>query len=380
MIDLAFEVRRGGFHLEAELRSDAQATGLFGPSGCGKTTILHAVAGILTPRAGRISICGRVFWDSASGVNLRPEQRRLGMVFQENRLFPHLDVQGNLLFGYQRTPAAERRLHLEEIASLLGLEALLGKPARELSGGEARRVAIGRALLTSPDALILDEPLAGLDRRLRDRILAYLIRLKRKLDLRLIYVSHSFSDLAELADWMAIVSCTEEGGVRRSRIVRTGRPIDLLDDVGNLASAGPLETLLRGEVVAVNRASGYATVRAGGIEVHAPLEGQTAGSRAVVTIRADEVILAVGEIPRLSSRNVWTGRVSKLHRLETRTVVEVEVGPAGRGQKILAEVTEDAIRDLGLDTGSEVHALIKTRSLRVTSLPVGDHIEPRPPD
>lgn len=372
MIDLSFELHRGNFHLDAQLKSDAQATGLFGPSGCGKTTILLAIAGLLTPQTGHIFVNGIAFWNAEMKTSLPPERRRVGMVFQDNLLFPHLDVLGNLLFGYRRTPEKERRLQLDEIADLLGLEPLLSKQADHLSGGEARRVAIGRALLTSPALLILDEPLAGLDRTLRDRILAYLIRVKRKLDIRLIYVSHSFSDLAALTDHMALITCHEENGIKKSRIAKTGSPLELFEEAGEMAGAGPVETILRGDVVAVDRSSGFATVQAEGLEIHVPLEQQQLGSRAVVIIRADEVILATGEIPKISTRNAWKGRVTNLHRMPTRTVVEVDVG-----QKILAEVTEDAVRDLGLKIGTAVYALVKTRSLRATGLPAGTHISPQ---
>ncbi|MEK6712286.1 MAG: molybdenum ABC transporter ATP-binding protein [Nitrospinota bacterium] len=369
MIDLAFEVWRPRFRLDVELRSEAQVTGLFGPSGAGKTTILHAVAGILRPARGRVAVGGRTFFDSASGVSLPPESRRVGMVFQENHLFPHLDVKGNLLFGYRRTPAARRRLQPEEIVELLGLGELLPKRPGQLSGGEARRVAIGRALLTSPDLLVLDEPLTGLDRRLRNRILAYLIRLKRKLGVPILYVSHSFSDMAALADRVALLGTEEAGGLRRSRVIKAGPALDLLEDAAALSGAGPFETIFRGEVVEVRPDLGYATVRAGGLTFHAPLEEMEAGARAIVTLRADEALLATGPVPRVSARNVWTGRVARIHRLESRRVVEVDVG-----QSLLAEVTEGAIQDLGIREGSEVHVLAKTRSLRVTALPAGLHI------
>lgn len=364
MIDLEIGVRRKKFWLDASIKSNAQVTGLFGRSGCGKTTILNAIAGIIIPHAGRITICGNTFWDARKHIHLPPEKRRVGVVFQENHLFPHLNVHENLLFGYWRTPPAERHLHLEEIVSLLGLEHLLDKGTSELSGGEERRVAIGRALLTSPRLLLLDEPLTGLDRRLRDRILAYLIQLKGQLNLGIIYVSHFFSDLAALSDNMAAIEVKEnEDGVWRSQTVKVGPPLEMLKDVGNLAGVGPIETVIRGEVVEADKSLGYATVRANGFEMHVPLEEQTVGTKAFVTLRADEVILSVGQIPKISTRNIWNGLISRIHRFETRTVVEVNVG-----QKILAEVTEDAVKDLGLEVGANVYALIKTRSLRATAL------------
>lgn len=199
MLEADITLQLGGFSLRGRFTARArEVTALFGPSGAGKTSAVNAVAGLMRPRAGRITLNGTVLYDAGLGVNLPPERRRVGYVFQEGRLFPHLSVRGNLLYGHRLLPPAERRLGLERVAALLGLEPLLERRPARLSGGEKQRVAVGRALLTSPRLLLMDEPLASLDQARKDEVLPFLARLPRELDLPILYVSHSRGEIAAL--------------------------------------------------------------------------------------------------------------------------------------------------------------------------------------
>lgn len=199
MIAFDISLRRGDFQLDAALQSDTTALALFGPSGSGKTSVLMALAGLLRPQRGRIALGGRRLFDSANGINLPPRRRKLGVVFQDVRLFPHLSVRANLLY-------AGASAGWDATVAMLGLDALLARKPDSLSGGEARRVAIGRALLAQPAALLLDEPLTGLHRTARDEVLHYLRQLKAELHMPLLLVSHQDDEVLALADTVALIA------------------------------------------------------------------------------------------------------------------------------------------------------------------------------
>lgn len=192
LVDIAWRARASDFTVEAKFEAGDGATVLFGPSGAGKTSILRCVAGLNRPQRGRILFDDTVFFDAERGVDLAPQRRRIGMVFQEPRLFPHLSVRANLLYG---ADSAER---LDEVAALLGVEGLLARRPRALSGGEAQRVAIGRALLHAPRLLLMDEPLANLDAARKAEVLPYLAGLSAKARAPILYVTHSEAEAAAL--------------------------------------------------------------------------------------------------------------------------------------------------------------------------------------
>ncbi|HXY89866.1 MAG TPA: molybdenum ABC transporter ATP-binding protein [Xanthobacteraceae bacterium] len=198
MFDVAVRKTLGDFVLDARFQSKAAVTALFGPSGAGKTSIVNAIAGLLAPERGRIAVGDAVLFDADAGVDIPTHRRRVRVVFQESRLFPHLTVRQNLVYGrwVAGKTASER---LDEVVRLLGLEDLLGRRPRTLSGGERQRVAIGRALLADPMALLLDEPLASLDRARKQEILPYLERLVAAAKMPILYVSHAREDVERLA-------------------------------------------------------------------------------------------------------------------------------------------------------------------------------------
>lgn len=199
---MSFEVavtlpRRGG--LPVEFIAPAGLAALFGPSGAGKTSVLDAVAGLLRPTAGRIVVAGEVLFDHAKGIDLPPERRACGYVFQDDRLFPHRRVRDNLLYGWRLAPPARRWMALEEAATFLGIGHLLHRMPATLSGGEAQRVAIGRALLSGPRFLLMDEPLSSLDAARREEIMTVIERIRDELALPVLYVSHDRAEVDRLA-------------------------------------------------------------------------------------------------------------------------------------------------------------------------------------
>lgn len=202
IVDVLLE--RGAFRRRVHLREDARVVALTGYSGAGKTSVLNAIAGLLRPVHGRIEINGRVLFDSEAGINLPTHARQVGYVFQEARLFPHMSVRGNLRYGKHRTTPSSSsgqptpHFVFDDVVQLLGIAPLLRRRPGNLSGGEAQRVAIGRALLSQPQILLLDEPLSSLDRARREEIIPYLQRLRDQTALPVVYVSHSIEEVQRL--------------------------------------------------------------------------------------------------------------------------------------------------------------------------------------
>ncbi|UOF15969.1 ATP-binding cassette domain-containing protein [Lysobacter capsici] len=194
------ELRRGGFTRSIAIRSEQRVIAVVGDSGAGKTSLLHAIAGLLRPLRGRIEIAGRCLYDSAARIDLPAHRRHIGYVFQDARLFPHLDVRRNLLYGLRGEAKRAPRFELDAIVDLLGIGPLLQRGTAGLSGGEMQRVALGRALLSQPRILLLDEPLSMLDMNRRDELLPYLQRVRDETSLPMIYVSHYPDEVRRIAD------------------------------------------------------------------------------------------------------------------------------------------------------------------------------------
>ena len=222
MIDLAFEIRleQGSFILNVADRSRVEVLGLFGPSGAGKTSLLEAIAGLRRPSSGEIIVGADTLFSSAQTIDVPARFRRIGYVPQDALLFPHLNVRGNVMFGANRSRNADRTLQIESVAEMLEIAPLLVRRVSDLSGGERQRVALARALMTHPALLLLDEPLAAVDRARRERILPYLLRIRRELHVPLVYVTHDASELAEIADRALVI---DDG-----RVMRAGSPSQVL--------------------------------------------------------------------------------------------------------------------------------------------------------
>lgn len=206
IIRVAVKRRQGKLDLDVSFTGDTGVTALFGHSGAGKTSVINMVAGLARPDQGYISIGERCLFDSERGINLPPEKRRVGYVFQEGRLFPHLSVRSNLTYGLKLVPAKERKIGLETVVDLLGVGHLLDRRPRLLSGGEKQRVAIGRALLTSPRVLLMDEPLASLDPERKDELLPFIARISREFSMPILYVSHAMDEIRRITEHIVILS------------------------------------------------------------------------------------------------------------------------------------------------------------------------------
>ncbi len=345
--------RLGDFRIEARFRSDRGITALFGRSGAGKTSIVNMVSGLLKPERGRIAVDGSVLFDSAAGVDLPPWKRRLGYVFQEGRLFPHLTVRRNLLYGLRFTPVAERWLTLEQAVKVLDLGALLRRRPPSLSGGEKQRVAMGRALLSSPRALLMDEPLASLDVLLKREILPYIERLD-EMGIPILYVSHSLEEVSRLARHLVLVS---EG-----RVSAAGEVDEVLNrlKLWSPEDEGEAGTMLNTRVTGHDAEGGITHLQFRGGELRVPLVDIPEGLAVRVWIRARDVGVATERPRGLSLRNVLKG-----------TLVEMgaDAGPVNElrlrigDTTLTALVTRGAARDLALAPGQEIYALIKSANL-----------------
>jgi molybdate transport system ATP-binding protein len=355
-MSLEVELRhaRADFALEVAMRVDAGGvTALFGPSGAGKSTVIQAVAGLLPHAEGRIVLNGRALLDSAAGVRLPTHRRRIGLVFQDGRLFPHLSVRDNLRYGARRAMAgssADADIDGAEIVSALGVSALLDRRPATLSGGERQRVALGRALLCKPELLLLDEPLAALDAQRRAEILPYFERLRDLQRIPILYVSHAVDEIARLADRVVALDAgrvTAEGPVEEV--------ISSLEFLGASAGHEPV-SVIAATVVGQDAASGLTDLKVGGAPVAAPAFPAAPGARVRLKIRARDVMIALDRPERVSANNVFPATLARAALTDAIATLSL----ACEGQSLTAQITRRAYDQLGLREGVSVYAVVKS--------------------
>jgi molybdate transport system ATP-binding protein len=355
MLSVELTHRFGDFTLDMSFDAPAGVTVLFGRSGSGKTSIINAVAGLFHPDSGRIATPEAVLYDTSADLFVPPHKRRMGYVFQEARLFPHLSVRQNLLYGHWFAPKTEDALpgvEFERITDLLGIGPLLDRRPGDLSGGETQRVAIGRALLSRPSMLLADEPLAALDAERKEEILPYFERLRDDLNIPILYVSHAASEVARLATTVIVL---EQG-----RVVRSGPAAEVLGDP-DVAPMGPRDAgaLLEARVVR-HHDDGLTELEAGGHALFLPRLGHAPGRTVRVRIAAQDVILSRGRPEGLSALNIVHGTIERLGENDgPGTMVALDTS-AGR---LLARVTRRSATALGLAPGADVYAIVKTVSV-----------------
>ena len=347
-IDVA--LARPGFDLAVAFTASGGVTALFGRSGAGKTTVTALLAGHVRPDRGRISLGGRILVDTETGLFVPPHRRRIGTVFQDGRLFPHLSVRSNLLYASWFNRAADRG-RLDEIVALLGIEPLLGRYPARLSGGEKQRVAIGRALLSAPELLVLDEPLAALDAARKEEILPYLQRLRDGLKLPMVYVSHALDEVVRLADTLVLL---ERGTVRAAGpIGDVMSRLDLGPGTGRTEAGAVIEA----KVAAIDAEYGLATLAFPGGSLRAPAQGLSAGDRLRLHIRARDVAIALDPPARLSILNALPAIITEMAPAEGGAIeLRLSVGPS----LLVARITRLSAETLRLEPGQAVQALIKS--------------------
>ncbi len=349
MIDFDFELERPEFCLKvAAVLPGKGVSAVFGRSGSGKTTLLRCLAGLEPSVKGRLSVGGAVWQGPA--VFLPPQGRSIGYVFQEGRLFPHLSVLGNLLYGYRRVPARQRRLQVDHVVELLGLAELLQRAPAELSGGQRQRVAVGRALLTSPSLLLMDEPLAALDATSKAEILPWLEGLHQALDIPVIYVSHAIEEVARLADVMLLL---EDGRLRAQ-----GALADILtrSDLP-LAHADNACSIINAEVVAHDAEYHLLELAFAGGRLRLPYDKLPSGRQVRVRLAARDVVIGLAAPADSSALNCLAARVVQVSADAHPAHVLVRLAVADT--VLLARVTRHSAHHLALGPGLQVYAQIK---------------------
>jgi molybdate transport system ATP-binding protein len=364
-IDLAFAGRLGSFSLDVAFMAPMRGiTALFGPSGCGKTTILRCVAGLQRLR-GRLRVGDEIWQEDEARVFRRPYQRPIGYVFQEASLFAHLSVRQNLLYGARRVAAGEREraLALSEIVELLGIGRLLDRDPVALSGGERQRVAIGRALLSRPRLLLMDEPLAALDRLTKEEILPYLEALHESLAIPILYVSHDIAEVERLADTLVLL----EAG----RVLASGPLPDLESDPElPLLRAPEAAVTLEGTVSSIDEAYSLTSLSVLGGTLIVPGRWGRPGSRRRLSITASDVSFTAAQATDTTILNCLPARivsVSAQDKDDVQMNVVAALGHDGTGARIVGRVTRKSRDALGLAPGKPVFAQIKSVALLAPS-------------
>ena len=359
MLDVAIKKQfasngRAGFALDADFTADQGITVLFGASGSGKTTTLRSIAGMVTPDAGRISLGDSVYFDSAARVNLAMQKRRVGFVFQDYLLFPHLTAAENVAYGAKAPHDHDRRRHVAEMLKLVGVDYAAGRRPAELSGGEQQRVALARALASDPAILLLDEPLSAVDVTTRSRLLDEIVEVQRKTGIPFLYVTHSPADAVRIGDELLVMA--------DGRIVQQGKPLEVFNAPLNVPAVRVVgtENILAGRIEGHQAEEGISVVDLGKCRMVIPRSQLAEGSRVTLGIRAEDIIVSRERVSRTSARNLLAGTVKRL--LRDGESIELV---ADCGVDLKVRITPQAERALELAPGVEIYLLIKASSCHI---------------
>jgi molybdate transport system ATP-binding protein len=346
-LELALKKNLGDFTFAAEFSAEGDRIGIFGPSGSGKSTLMHLLAGLIKPDQGYIRLNGEPLFDSAAGINLPPEQRRIGVVFQHARLFPHLGVKQNLLYGYKRTPKPERKINPNDLIDILGLGSLLERGVETLSGGERQRVALGRTILCCPRLILMDEPLTGLDAGLKYQIIPYLKKVFAEFNIPLLLISHSLNEMRLMTDQVLVFSegklstQTTAQELARNRLGTSQVGYINLMEMNNPKPHDGFYSYSWGEQ--------EISLSSGGTEPVGMFE-----------LSSKDITLFKRHPEATSARNMLQCRVKQLFESGQRIGVELDCN----GQHLVSQVVSEAVRDLGLEPGAEIIAVIKASAFR----------------
>ncbi|TBE94483.1 molybdenum ABC transporter ATP-binding protein [Rhizobium leguminosarum] len=344
--------RLGAFSLDAAFTSERGVTALFGRSGSGKTSMIRIIAGLARPDEGRVVLDGEPLTETATGIFVPKHRRRFGYVFQEARLFPHLSIRANLSYGRWFAARPAHGESFDHIVDLLGIETLLERSPAKLSGGEKQRVAIGRALLSAPRLLLMDEPLAALDDARKAEILPYLQRLRDETDIPIVYVSHSIAEVARLANQVVVM--------RDGKVEATGPAIDILSRPSAASERREAGALLEGTVESFDALHRLSTIALKSCQLHIPGAALAPGKSVRIRIPSRDVMLATARPEGLSALNILEARIEAMSSTEDGTVeIRLDCG----GDIILSRITTLSCERLDLRLGRAVFAVIKTVAL-----------------
>jgi molybdate transport system ATP-binding protein len=363
MISVDAAVKLGTFTLDVTFENDYGIVALFGRSGAGKTATINLIAGLQRPDRGRIVLDGQVLVDTMNNTFVPRHRRRVGLVFQDSQLFPHLSVRYNLLFGHWFAPRTDRVVSFDAVVETLGIAALLDRRPARLSGGEKQRVAIGRALLASPRILLLDEPLASLDEERKQEILPLIERLRDEFAIPMVLVSHAIEDVARLANRVVIL--------KDGRVVVSGSTEDVFGP--KLFPAGESRfarsSFITGRIAGFDLAYGLMEIAHPAGSIWLTGKAGTLGNDARVVIRATDVTLATTRPENISVRTILSGTIRQINT-ESDPLAAIVIDLRGQGE-LVAMATRKAVDQLGLVPGKDIFALIKTVALDERTVAIG---------
>ncbi len=361
-VDIEIRHQLAEFPLDVNFSVQRNAvTALFGPSGAGKSSIINIVAGLLQADSAKISINGHVVEDAENHISVSPRLRNIGYVFQQPRLFPHLNVEKNLLFGWRRARHPVSRQEVDKLITLLGIESLISRKPRSLSGGEKQRVALGRAILSNPELLLLDEPLAALDHKRRDEILPYIERLRQEQQIPILYVSHSIDEVTRIADHIHIIN--------QGKLVASGLIEDIFSRIDLYPITGRFEAgaIIDGTLANHLPEHALSQVAFGNQLLTVPKIAGEPGESIRVRVRSRDIIISRIEPQEISANNVLNGEILDIRANDGPYAdLQLQCG----GARLIARITRHSAERFDLGIGSQVFAVIKSvtidrRALRV---------------
>ena len=347
LLEVDIERQLPGFHCQLHFHLECERCGVFGPSGSGKSTLMSMLAGLFTPDRGHIRLNGRSLFDSTASLNLTPEKRRVGVVFQQGHLFPHMSVAKNLRYGLQRLPPQQRRIDFDQLIEVLQLAPLLTRRVTSLSGGEKQRVALGRTILASPELILLDEPLTGLDRQLKFRIIPHLRQVFSEFKIPMLFISHSLQEMRLMTEEVLVM---EQGRVTeqlsseelaRSRFGAGGRGYVNLLDLREPQDRGDLLSYQWGRVKLIL------------LKNQEALDGR-------FSLNSRDILLFKKHPEAASARNMLSCTVVDTYRTDWLVGVELDC----QGQRFIAEVVPQSLAELGIEPGAQLVAVIKASAFR----------------
>ena len=352
---LNFQKRLGSFDLTIDCVLSQKVTAFLGASGSGKTTLLNCISGTLTPDKGQILFGNETLYDSDSRINIAPEKRRIGYVFQEGHLFPHLTVQQNIRYGQSKTVQRNGN-NISQILDILEISDLLERYPKQLSGGQRQRVAVARAINMQPSILLMDEPLASLDSGLKNRIIPYLYNIKQTFDIPILYVTHAISEVMALADEAYIIS--------DGKITFNGEPHELFTTPSTLpiASITGVENILSLPIANSDKEKGVTALEIGTQRLMIPyiepnIENET-NSEVPIAIRAEDIIISLEDNLPISARNILKGTIDSV---ENQTLISIRV----EQHLLTVKITPDACKQLQLCKGKQVYCVIKANAVNL---------------
>ena len=346
-LSLAVQKNYGGFTLGADIAMTGDRVGIFGPSGSGKSTLVAMLAGLVTPDCGEIVLDGDCLFSSTSRVNQPPDRRRIAMVFQQHELFPHLNVRKNLLYGQKRCAPEYRRIDFDSIVEVLQIASLLDRPVDGLSGGEKQRVSLGRAILSNPRLLLMDEPLSALDDRLRFQIIPYLRSVSEQFAIPYLFISHSLVEMRLMADSVIVM---EQG-----RVAAQTTPEELAQQRLGTSPVGYINLLRLADPTVTDGLASYAW----GDTTICLTAGSGSGD-GLFELSSKDIILCKQHPQAISARNLLAGRVLRTFPAGRKRGVEIGFGD----QRLIAEIVSDAARELAIVPGIDIYAVIKASAFR----------------